>query len=86
VCKRRNRRRRHTGVVNTLRRPSLRLLAVAAAWLVGLAAVALWTPVVLVVCAPWLACVAWVTVRNGGADGFVPVGYAEAARRRLLTR
>jgi len=69
-----------------MHRPSLRLLTVAGAAIAGLAAAVVWVPVALVVCAPWLACIAWVTVRNKGFDGFVPVGYAEAARRRLLTR
>lgn len=72
--------------MNRIHQPSFRLLTVSTAAIVGLAAAAFWVPVVLVVSAPWLACIAWVAVRNPGFDGFVPVGYAEAARRRLLTR
>ena len=72
--------------MDRIHRPSLRLLATVTAWVVGLAAAALWMPVALVITAPWLACIAWLVVRNRGIDGLVPVGYAEAARRRLVAR
>ena len=72
--------------MDRIRRPSLRLLTGAAACTAGLAAAALWAPVVLVITAPWLACVAWGLARDKSVDGFVPVGYAEAARRRLAER